>query len=338
MKQSLKRLTNAQFTQWLNERGQPAFRAKQVRGWLYGRWAVDFEDMTNLPGALRDQLNASFIACGLVEKSRQQADDGTVKFLFKLLDGQAIETVYIPTGKRRTVCVSTQVGCPVRCAFCASGRGGLIRDLRRDEIVDQVIRAQRHIGASVTNIVVMGMGEPMLNLVELIPALEMVCDPQGLGLSARHITVSTSGIPAGIRRLADEKRAWNLALSLHATTDAARARLIPPDYRFPISDILTACDYYREKTKRMVTFEYALVRGANDSLTDAVELAAMAKRLRAKINLIPCNASSGAHLSPSSKAIGCFLETLTGAGARATVRQRRGEQIQAACGQLRGSR
>ncbi|MDT8389190.1 MAG: 23S rRNA (adenine(2503)-C(2))-methyltransferase RlmN [Lentisphaeria bacterium] len=338
MKRSIKALTNDQFIHWLAAHGQPAFRAEQVRRWLYDRWAVDFEEMTNLPGALRDQLTAAFSACGLVEENRQQADEGTVKFLCALLDGQAIETVYIPTGRRRTVCVSTQVGCPVRCAFCASGRGGLIRNLTRDEMIDQVIHVQRWAGAPVTNLVVMGMGEPMLNLAELIPALETVCDPLGLGLSARHVTVSTSGIPTGIRQLADEKRPWNLALSLHATTDAARARLIPPEHRFPISEILAACDYYRNKTTRMVTFEYALVRGMNDSPKDAGELAAMAKRLRAKINLIPCNASSAAHLSPSPERIQQFLKILAGAGARVTLRESRGEQIQAACGQLRTGR
>lgn len=338
MKCSIKTLSREDFLQWLEDRGQPAFRAEQVRSWLYDRWAVDFDDMINLPLGLRQDLQAAFVACSLIEEDRQEAEDGTVKFLFKLLDGEAVETVYLPARRRRTVCISTQVGCPVRCAFCASGRGGLVRNLNRDEIVDQIIRVQGHIGTSVTNVVVMGMGEPMLNLAELIPALDTVCDPLGLGLSARHMTVSTSGIPAGIRRLAEERRPWNLALSLHATTDAARARIIPPEFRAPISEILKACQYYREKTSRMVTFEYALVAGMNDRRKDAVELAAMAKQLRAKVNLIPCNASSPGHLAPAVKEVQSFLKIVTQQGARATVRQRRGEKIQAACGQLRGAR
>ena len=338
MESPLKNVPEDSFIQWLNDHGHPGFRAEQVRRWLYERWALRFDDMANLPLRLREQLNEAFTACSLVEEDRCQAADGTVKFLFKLPDDQAVETVFIPTAKRRTVCVSTQVGCPVRCAFCASGRGGLIRDLKREEIIDQIIHVQRWAGAPVTNVVVMGMGEPMLNLSELILALETVCDPLGLGLSARHVTVSTSGIPAGILRLADERRPWNLALSLHATTDSDRARLIPPDFRYPIAEILKACEYYRAKTKRMVTFEYALIKGANDRLKDAVELAAIARRLRAKVNIIPCNASSSAHLPPSSEMVQTFLKTLKDAGARATVRQKRGEKIQAACGQLYAER
>jgi 23S rRNA (adenine2503-C2)-methyltransferase len=223
----------------------------------------------------------------------------------------------------------------VRCAFCASGRHGLVRNLQPAEIVDQVIAASRELGRRVDNVVVMGMGEPLLNLEALVPALDLLCAADRFGLGARHVTISTSGIVPGIRHLADLRRQWHLALSLHAVTDEQRARLIPERYRYPLKDILSACRRYRERTGRIVTLEYALIAGTNDATADVKALAAIARDLDAKVNLIPCNPVSGRYTAPDDHALRGFEAQLRRLGAKATVRQRKGERIQAACGQLR---
>ena len=222
----IKNLSKAAFEEWLTDRNQPRFRRDQLRNWLYQKWAVDFSEMRNIPKPLRRQLEQEFCACSLELVESQTADDGTVKSLCRLQDGETIESVLIEAPERNTVCISTQVGCAVRCSFCASGQAGLVRDLEVAEIVDQVVLACRQLGKRVTNVVVMGMGEPLLNYENLEGALDQMNDPHGLGIGARRITVSTSGIPDGIRRLADSGRQWNLALSLHATTNTQRARLI----------------------------------------------------------------------------------------------------------------
>jgi 23S rRNA (adenine2503-C2)-methyltransferase len=335
MRTAIKNLSAGQLADWLRQRGHPPFRLGQIWDWLFRKWAADFAEMSNLPKDLRNDLGAAFSAFSLDEEECLAADDGTAKFLHRLADGESIESVLIPAGKRRTVCISTQVGCPVQCSFCASGRGGLVRDLSRAEIIDQVLHACRKDDAPVTHVVVMGIGEPLLNLGELLPALDMVCSPECLGLGARHVTVSTSGIPEGIRALAEHGRPWTLALSLHATTDQQRATLIPATHRAPIDEILEACRDYRGKTNRMVTLEYALLAGRNDSDSDCTRLATIARDLRAKVNLIPCNPASGVHSPPDMAVVARFRDNLLSQGARATVRQRRGETIQAACGQLR---
>jgi 23S rRNA (adenine2503-C2)-methyltransferase len=331
----IKNLTEADLTDWLKYRGHAAFRLKQIRHWLYVRWEVQFADMGNLPAALRQALAAEFLAFGLDPVETQEADDGTVKWLFRLSDGESLETVLIRTPERQTVCISTQVGCPVRCTFCASGRDGLVRDLEPAEIVDQVIAACRHRQQRVDNIVVMGMGEPLLNLDNLVAALDLICGPEHLGIGARHVTISTSGIVPGIHRLAELRRQWHLALSLHALTDEARARLIPSRHRYPLAEIVEACRYYRDCTGRIVTLEYALMAGGNDSEADAVGLASLARNLDAKINLIPCNEVSEHHRAPDERHVRAFEESVRGLGAKVTLRQRKGERIQAACGQLR---
>ncbi len=334
-REAIKNLSPDELRAWLAEHGEPAFRLRQLHEWLYGKWAVDFAEMSSLSGRLREQLATAFTAFSLTLVETQVADDDTRKFLFRLADGESIETVLIRAPERLTVCVSTQVGCPVGCSFCASGRGGFVRNLRRGEIVDQIIHACREAGRKVTNVVVMGMGEPLLNLGDLLPALEAVGDSERLGLGARQITISTSGIPAGIRQLADCGRPWNLALSLHGTTDEQRARLIPPTHRARLAEILEACHYYRQQTKRMVTLEYALIAGSNDALQDAAAVAELARALRAKVNLIPCNPVGPGQRAPAGERVRAFLRELTGRGVQATIRQRKGDQIQAACGQLR---
>ncbi len=319
----------------IHQAGREPFRRDQILDWLYRKWATDFQEMTNIPMNLRDQLAADHTAFSLALVTSSRDPDGTEKFLFQLAGGETIETVIIPAGRRLTVCISTQVGCPVRCAFCASGRRGLVRNLNRAEIIDQIIYASRHLGQRVTNVVVMGMGEPLLNLENLMPAIDLACDERKLGISARRITISTSGIPPGIRALADARRPWNLALSLHAVTDEKRAAIIPPAYRASIHDIIEACLYYRRQTSRMVTFEYTLMRNFNDSTQDAIGLAGLARKTHAKINLIACNPVTAKHQAPSAAAVQAFANRVAASGAQITIRQSKGSQINAACGQLR---
>jgi len=335
MNPRIKCLSDAEIHDWLTNRGYPRFHGPQLARWLYQRWATTFAEMTDLPQQLRRELEDHFAPFSLHTRTQARATDGTEKFLFELTDGETIETVLVPAPRRDTVCLSTQVGCPVRCTFCASGRGGLVRDLEPDEIIDQVVFACRHLGRRVTNIVVMGIGEPLLNLDSLVAALEQAGDPEGLAIGARRITVSTSGIPEGIRALAERGLQWNLALSLHAPDDRKRARLIPALHRAPLATIFEACEFYRSRTGRVVTLEYALIRGVNDSDADGCALADIARRLRAKVNLIPLNPTVGTMAAPNAGRTARFEQNLADRGVRVTVRRRKGGEIAAACGQLR---
>ena len=335
MLQPIRQLPAADLLQWLINHGQPKFRAAQILDWVYQKLAASPEDMANIPKDLRQDLARDFDFCTTVPAETKQDDDGTVKWLLRLQDGNTVESVLIRTPERATVCISTQVGCAVHCVFCATGKQGFVRNLTPAEIIDQVVVASRENGRLVNNVVVMGMGEPLHNLDHLGTALETICSPDGLGLGARHVTVSTSGIPLGIRRLADLQRPWNLAVSLHAPTDDLRARLIPTRHRHPLADILTACDYYRTTTGRMVTLEYTLLKGINDSLEQAAKLAAIARQLHTKVNLIPCNCPDDSFLPPERGDCEKFLNVLVGRGIQATLRRRKGFAIQAACGQLR---
>ncbi len=335
VKRLWKDLTPEAQTAWLAAHGEPAYRLKQIREWLWVRRAVTFTEMSNLPVAMRIALDAEFAAFSLNVLDTQKAGDGTRKFLFGLVDGTTVEGVLVPAPRRNTVCVSTQVGCPVRCVFCASGRGGFVRNLTPSEIADQVLFACRELGERVNNVVVMGMGEPLLNLDNLLVALEIIGDPAGLGLGARHVTISTSGIVPGIRRLAEQEKQWNLALSLHATDDEARAQIIPEGHRFPLEEVLAACRDYREKAGRMVTLEYALIRGMNDSSQEIQRLGAIAKDLRAKVNLIPCNRIGGKLVPPDRAEVRRISDQLDRLGVQVSVRKEMGADIDAACGQLR---
>ncbi|NLF93398.1 MAG: 23S rRNA (adenine(2503)-C(2))-methyltransferase RlmN [Oligosphaeraceae bacterium] len=332
---NIKDLDQEALTAFLGQHGFPSFRYQQIMDWLYQKWCADFKAMSNLPKDLQELLVGHFRASSLQVENTQQAEDGTIKWLCRLADGETIETVLIPAPERSTVCISTQVGCAVRCAFCASGKQGLVRNLSRSEIVDQVLLACRCQNKKITNVVVMGMGEPMHNLENLLPALELLSAPGVFGLGARHITVSTSGVVAGIRALADCGRAWNLAISLHATSDEQRSRIIPPQYRCPIADILSACEYFRKRTNRMPTLEYALLAGINDRAEDATQLAHLARQFHAKVNLIPCNDGTARYQAPTPAHCRQFLELLLRFGTQATLRLRKGGSIQAACGQLR---
>ncbi|MBR6471764.1 MAG: 23S rRNA (adenine(2503)-C(2))-methyltransferase RlmN [Victivallales bacterium] len=334
---SLKDIPNEELFSLLKSWGQPAFRVKQLRTWLYGpRFAATYDEMTNLPATLREKLAETVAPFALkVVQRLEDPNDGTVKWLSELLDGNTIETVLIRVPHRTTVCVSTQVGCAVRCVFCASGRYGLVRDLTKAEIIDQVMLACRELGRRVDNVVVMGMGEPLMNLDALVSALDELGSPETIDLGNRHVTISTSGIVPGIRALAELRRPWNLALSLHAVNDEERARIIPTEHRYPLEEIFAACEYHRELTNRMLTLEYALIDGRNDSRSTLERLAAIARRLHAKVNLIPCNSNASNCKSPSLRRCHEALAFLEQSGVQATLRISHGQGILAACGQLK---
>ena len=314
----------------------PPYRAGQVWNWLYQRAATSYRGMTTLPRELQDALAA------LVPLTRTQivhtaaSKDGTQKYLIQLADGDTVETVWIPMGAHATVCVSTQVGCPIQCVFCASGADGLRRNLSPGEMVEQVWHCVRlHGRERVNNVVFMGMGEPLLNYPNLCAAIAILNDRYGLHIGARHVTVSTAGVIPGIRQLAGDAPQVNLAVSLHAATDALRARLIRHCPSFIAGLMLALAAYYRV-THRLITFEYVLLDGVNDSERDANALARLAQRVPSKVNLIPYNAVPGGAYQPTSAAQAKrFVEWLSQRGVTALLRARKGDDISAACGQLR---
>ena len=332
--------------------GQPAYRALQVLEWLYRHRATSWSAMTNLPLALRSELEKVYDFHPLELARRLGAEDSTQKFLWKLKDGSFIESVLIPanpalygeTSDRHTLCVSTQVGCAYGCRFCASGLEGWKRNLLPEEIVDQVLAVERLCQATVeagetrvvSNLVIMGMGEPLANYDNLLSALRILNAPWGGGIGARKITVSTSGLAPQIRRLADEPEQFRLAISLHGATDAVRDRIMPVNRKFPLAALIAAGEYYQARKNKMITLEYILIAGVNDDLSQVKPLADVAKRLNAKINLIPYNPVEGLPWHrPSEPAQEAFLAALEQAGAATTLRREKGLAIDAACGQLR---
>ncbi len=321
----------------------PAYRADQVFQCVYEKQADSFAAMTNLPAPLRAQLDAEFEFHAVQSVRTRHATDTTDKFLFQLRDQALIETVLIPAtpgltsqSDRHTVCVSTQVGCAYGCRFCASGLDGVKRNLTSAEIVDQVLHVQKLTGERVSNLVVMGMGEPLANYDNVLRALRILNAPWALGLGARKITVSTVGLAPRIRQLADEPMQLRLAVSLHGATDAVRSQIMPVSKKHPLTELLDACDYYVNTKKRMLTFEYILIENVNDVLEQAYKLAAIARRLHAKVNLIPYNPVEGlAWKRPDRERCKMFQHTLKTAGITATLRTEKGTDIAAACGQLR---
>lgn len=341
MNHSLYDFTFDQLTHLLGELGQPKFRAKQVWEWLYKRYAADFDQMTDLSKGLREQLKTAVPSPTLWQiVSQQHSKDGqTVKLLFQLPDGQTIETVLMRYEKRRTLCISTQAGCAMGCVFCATGQMGFFRNLTVGEIVGQVIYFARQLAAEddhVTNIVMMGMGEPLHNYENTITAVDRLTDPTGFNLGARKITISTVGLVPAIRRYADEQRQTPLAISLHAATDEERDKLIPVNRRWKIADLMEACRYYVEKTGRRLTFEWALINGKNDTIEQARALGELVQGMLCHVNLIPLNPTAGYNGTPSNlERVTAFQEELGRYGITSTVRVRRGIDIQAGCGQLR---
>ncbi|MDA7978725.1 MAG: 23S rRNA (adenine(2503)-C(2))-methyltransferase RlmN [Pirellulales bacterium] len=336
---SLLNLDEVQLTAWLSERGQLAYRAAQIREWIFSRRASSFAEMTNLPKPLREDLAAEFCVLSGTITSHQQADDGTEKLLLRLTDGQTVECVLLRQTKlRRTICISTQVGCGMGCVFCASGLDGVVRNLTAAEIVEQMLQLQRLLPAEerLSHIVVMGMGEPLANVDQLLIALRTAGDEKGLGISARRITISTVGLPQALHRLARENAPYHLAVSLHAPDDELRTQLVPVNKNTGLSAILESADAYFAATGRRLTFEYVLLGGINDAPQQARALANLLRGREALINLIPYNPVAGLpYKTPSRRAVDEFTDILERAEIRVKVRRRKGDRIDAACGQLR---
>jgi len=318
--------------------GEPAYRAEQVLDWVYRKRVVDFAEMTNLGKSLRGRLEGAVSILEGETAGEQCSSDGTVKMLLRWRDGATSECVVIPDGQRCTACISSQVGCPVGCVFCASGLGGLQRQLTAGQIVEQVFRAAAPAvdDGGLTNVVFMGLGEPLANYDATIKAIRTINAAWGVGLGARRITVSTVGLPTQMRRLADEAIQITLALSLHAPGDALRRELIPWAERVSVDELVDACRYYFDRTGREVTLEYILLGGVNDTPVQARDLVRVAKRMRCNVNLIAYNPVTGLPYGrPSDEAVHDFHGVLRQAGVNTHLRRSRGLDIDAACGQLR---
>jgi len=341
----------AQFQDW----GQPAYRVTQLLEWLYTHRVSQWSEMTNLPRALQEQMQKQYSLHVLELVRKQGSLDSTRKFLWRLPDHSLIESVLIPASPalygepsdRHTLCVSSQVGCAYGCKFCASGLEGLKRNLRVEEIVEQVLAVERESAKEasyaesndrrlVSNLVIMGMGEPLANYDNLLGALKILNAPWGGGIGARKITISTSGLTPQIRKLADEPMQFRLAISLHGATDETRNKIMPVNRKYPLRELTAACEYYQEKKGRMITFEYILISGVNDGLDQVKPLGVLARRLNAKVNLIPYNMVDGLPWErPEEAQQETFLRALQKEKVAATLRQEKGHDIDAACGQLR---
>ncbi len=323
---------------WMTRREQPAFRTAQVFNWIFEQRVTDFEAMSNLPQPLRDILSESFSAFTTTVVNHSQSSDGTEKLLLKLSDGGMVECVLLRDQQRRTICVSSQVGCAMGCVFCASGLDGVMRNLTAGEILEQMLRLQQLLPKQerLSHIVMMGMGEPLANLDNVLQALSFASSPQGLGISARRITISTVGLPAAIRRLAKIECKYQLAISLHAPEDELRTSLVPINEKIGIAALMAAADHYFETSGRKLTFEYVLLAGINDRAEDAEQLAELMANRTVLLNVIPYNPVAGLpYRTPSNRSIRKFKEILQAAGIEIRFRQRKGDQIDAACGQLR---
>lgn len=317
--------------------GLPRFHAKQIFTWIYERGIFDFDAMSDLPRALRRRLTEECSAGTMrIEETRRSAD-GTEKFLFKLVDGGMIEAVSIPASGRVTGCISSQVGCKFACRFCVSGAFGFQRDLSAGEMIEEALYLRHRSAArSLTHVVFMGSGEPLDNYDNVLRAVRMLNAKHGLNIGARRITISTNGLIPQIRRLALEGLQVELSVSLHAADDKTRCALMPVNKRYPLKDLIAACRAYRQKTGRQVTFEYVLIRGINSSLADAKKLGTIVCGFDCKVNLIPLNAQADPGLAaPGRSETAAFRQEVAKSGIPVTVRQPRGEDIEAACGQLR---
>ncbi len=340
----VKSLLFSELQEKLHELGEPSYRAGQIVDWLYKKRAKSFDEMTDLSRDLRAQLASQF-AFGKIGIVRVLGSrDTTRKFLFRLSDENLIESVLIPASPalygeksdRRTICISTQVGCAYGCKFCASGLEGLSRNLRANEIVDQIVEVEREGGEKIDNIVFMGMGEPLANFDNVMRAIRIINAAWGLAIGARHITLSTSGLAPQIKKLADEPLQIRLAISLHGATDEVRNQIMPINRKYNVETLLSACDYYTARKKQRLTFEYILIAGVNDADDQAYLLALHARRLFAKVNLIPYNSVEGLEWSrPSRNRQEKFLSILRVHEIPATLRREKGHDIDAACGQLR---
>lgn len=330
--------TPAELRAWVVERGDSAYRSRQVLDWVFRRRADSFERMSDLPKGLRSALSAEWTVFGTRIAHQSVAPDGTDKLVLECVDGRRIECVLMAEADRRTICISTQVGCGMGCVFCASGLKGVERNLTAGEILEQILHARNLLpeDETLTNIVVMGMGESLANLDNVVRALDRVCSPEGLGMSQRRATISTVGLPEKIRKLAALGRQYHLAVSLHAPTEALRDELVPVNEAIGLTAVLEAADAYFEQTGRQVTYEYVLLRGINDRREEAEALARLLRARKAHVNLIPYNPVEGLPYGrPEPRDVETFVGILRARGVGATVRKTKGREIDAACGQLR---
>ena len=338
-KKDIRALGRHELRDFFSRRGQPAFRGNQVYEWLWKKGAHSFAEMTNLSLPLREELEAEFSINHIEVDRMQRSSDGTIKNAVKLFDGLVVESVLIPTESRTTACVSSQVGCSLDCNFCATARLKRMRNLNPDEIYDQVLIIDRqsrlYFGRPLSNIVFMGMGEPLMNYPNVLKAIEKITSDEGLGLSPRRITVSTSGIPKMIRKMADEAPRFKLAVSLHSAVDTTRTSIMPFNATFPLAELREAIRYWYERTKSRVTYEYVVWEGINDQPADIGALVDFCKAAPCKVNLIEYNPIGDERFRQASQAaLGNYVTALEGADITVTVRRSRGKDIDAACGQL----
>ena len=332
----IKSMTLGEIGRVLADLQQPAFRAKQIYTWLH-KGAVSYDEMTNLPKNLRDILAEQYpIYAPKAVRKQESQKDGTIKYLWQLADGNCVETVLMRYHYGNTVCISTEVGCRMGCAFCASTLGGLVRPLQPYEMLDQVLFTQIESGLPVSHIVLMGIGEPLDNLDNVLRFLELVNSPEGMHISMRHISLSTCGLVPKIDELAEHQLQISLAISLHGPNNTIRNQIMPVNKAYPLEELIPACRRYYAKTSRRIHFEYAMIRDLNDSEAQAKELLQLLKGLPAHVNLIPLNNVEESPLKPSTKtAVAAFQKTLDAGGITATVRRTLGSDIDASCGQLR---
>lgn len=341
---SLTGLTPDSLAAWLKEAGEPSFRANQILEWVWKKKVGSIDAMSNLPAALRGKLTESFRLGTLEHTHTQGSADTTRKFLFKLHDGRYVESVLIPANPalygeksdRRTLCVSSQVGCAYGCKFCASGLAGFTRNLDASEIAGQVLAAEQLSGERVDSLVFMGMGEPLANLDNLLEAISLITGEKTLHLGARHLTISTSGLVPQIRQLAEHPQQIRLAISLHGATDDVRQQIMPINRKWPVAELFDSLEYWNSRKNQKLTLEYILIEGVNDALEQAEILARKARKIQAKVNLIPYNTVDGLEWKrPSDTRCRAFRDVLKNAGVIANLRLEKGHDIDAACGQLR---
>ena len=316
--------------------GEKPFRAEQIFKWLYQEKVKSFDDMTNLSLELREKLKQNYAICNFNILNKQESKDGTNKYLFDVLDGNAIETVLMSYHHGYSICISTQIGCKMGCKFCASTGINFIRSLTSGEIVEQILAVEQDTGVKISNVVFMGIGEPLDNYDNVVNAIHIINNPKGLNIGARHISISTSGLAPKIYRLAEENIQCTLSISLHATNNEKRSKMMPVNNSYPIEELIQACKDYIEKTHRRISFEYALAKDNNDNLEDAKELVKLLKGMLCHVNLIPINKiENGKFDKSSNESIMRFRDYLNDHGIVATIRRELGSDIDAACGQLR---
>ncbi len=336
MKQDLKSMNLAEMQAALKEMGEPAFRAKQLFVWLH-KGVTSFDEMTNLSKSLREKLDAAYyITVPKVVRKQVSKKDGTIKYLWELQDGNCVEAVVMRYHHGNTICISSEVGCPMGCAFCASTIGGLVRRLSASEMVDQVLFSQIDSGLEISNIVLMGIGEPLDNFDTVMRFLELINSPDGMNIGMRHISLSTCGIVGKFDELAERNLQLTLSVSLHAPNNDTRTKIMPINRRYPLEELIPACRKYYEKTGRRISFEYAMIKDTNDTQEDAAQLSRLLKGLPCHVNLIPLNNVEESPLKPSTRqSVMNFQKYLDDHGIPTTVRRTLGSDIDASCGQLR---